>query len=244
MIVTSEFVDLDVGGSPMRTMIARPKHEGTYPGLVLWSDIFQLTESMRRAIVRFASYGFVVAAPEMYHRFDAPGHALDFDADYTLAQEFMTRVHATELDDDFSATLAYLKTHPAVGGKSLHATGFCIGGHLAGRAAMHADVASSVAFYPTGMHANTLGGETNVDTLARVGEIRGALLVVFGANDPHIPLAGRRRIADALREAGTLHQIAEYDGEHAFMRDLGPRYNAAETDRAFAQAVTFLHQYA
>jgi carboxymethylenebutenolidase len=243
MIVTSEFVDLDVSGSPMRTMIARPKAEGTYPGLVLWSDIFQLTESMQRAIVRFASYGFVVAAPEMYHRFLDRGHALDFERDYALAQESMARLTVPDLDADLRATLAHLRTHPAVGGKALHATGFCIGGHLAVRAALDPGVRSAVAFYPTGMHANKLGGDEHADTLHRVGEIAGDLLIVFGSQDPHIPLDGRRLVDDAMRGAGIRYHISEYDGEHAFMRDVGPRYNASETDRAYAQAVAFLHQY-
>ncbi len=243
MIVTSEYVDIDVAGSPMRTMVARPKAEGTYPGLLLWSDIFQLTESTQRAIVRFASYGFVVAAPEMYHRFAPAGRALDFGTEHALAQEWMGRLRVSEIDADARATLAYLKQHPAVGGKALHATGFCIGGHLTVRAALEPEVRSAVAFYPTGMHANALGGEKDVDTLARASAISGELLLVFGASDPHIPVAGRRIVDDALRAAGTRYHMAEYDGEHAFMRDVGPRYNAAESDRAFAQAVTFLHQY-
>ena len=139
--------------------------------------------------------------------------------------------------------LAYLREHPNVGAKTLHATGFCIGGHLAFRAALSPEIRSTVCFYPTGLHTHSLGGDENVDTLGRCAEIEGDLLAIFGASDPHVPVAGRRRIDDALRATGARYLISEYDGEHAFMRDEGPRYNPAESDRAMLQAVAFLQQH-
>jgi carboxymethylenebutenolidase len=244
MIVKSEFVDLPAEKTPMRTFVARPVPEGTYPGLLLYSDIFQLTESMKRAIVRFASYGFVVAAPEIYHRFETPGHALDFEADYQLAQDDSRKLFVKDVDADVRPVLDYLAKHPAVGGKSLHATGFCIGGHLAFRAALQPDVRSTVCFYPTGLETGELGGDTSADTLDRCAEIRGDLLVIVGSSDPHLPPAGRRRIDDALRAAGVRYSMVEYDGAHAFMRDEGPRYDPWETDRAMLHATAFLHQHA
>ena len=122
--------------------------------------------------------------------------------------------------------------------------GFCLGGHLAFRAALAPEIRSSVCFYPTGLHSSALGGDRDVDTLARCGEIRGALLAIFGASDPHVPVSGRRIIDDALRAAQVRYLLSEYDGAHAFMRDEGPRYNAAESDRALSQAVSFLTQHA
>jgi carboxymethylenebutenolidase len=234
MIVTTEFVDLPAEQTAMRTFVARPKAEGAYPGLILYSDIFQLTASMRRAAVRFASYGFVVAAPEIYHRFETPGHALDFEADYQLAQD---------VDADVHVLIDFLGKHPGVGGRPLHASGFCLGGHLAFRAALQPRIRSTVCFYPTGLESGELGGDAGVDTLARCGEIRGALLLVVGTADPHLPVAGRRAIDDALRQANARYLISEYDGQHAFMRDEGPRYDPAETDRAMLEAVMFLQQH-
>jgi carboxymethylenebutenolidase len=241
MLVTTEFVDLPTASTPMRTMIARPAAEGTYPGILLYTDIFQHTASMQRAIVRFASYGFVVAAPEIYHRFEAAGRAFAFVADYDAAQAAAGKFRALDADADRPVVLDYLARHSAVGGKSLHAMGFCIGGHLAFRAALDSRVRSSVCFYPTGLENNSLGGDTGVDTLSHCAEIRGDLLVIFGSIDPHIPVEGRRKIDDALRAAKTRYLITEYYGQHAFLRDEGERYNASEADRAVLQATAFLH---
>src|SRR3989442_15650080 len=79
MIVTTEYVSIPVAGSQMRTFIAAPKKEGKYPGILFYSDIFQLTGPMLRSSVRLASYGFVVAAPEIYHRILPAGTVIPFD---------------------------------------------------------------------------------------------------------------------------------------------------------------------
>ena len=63
----------------MRTFVAAPAAEGSYPGVAFYSDIFQLTEPTLRWAVRLAGYGYVVAVPEIYHRIEPAGTVLDFD---------------------------------------------------------------------------------------------------------------------------------------------------------------------
>ena len=79
MIVTTEYADISIPGSPMRTFVAAPKAEGRYPGVWCFSDIFQLTPPMLRTCVRLAGYGFVAAAPEIYRRIEPPGAVIPFD---------------------------------------------------------------------------------------------------------------------------------------------------------------------
>src|SRR6266700_7779780 len=79
MIITTEHIDIQVDNSPMRVFVAAPKGEGSYPGILFYSDIFQLTGPMIRCCTRLAGYGFVVAAPEIYHRIEKPGTAIPFD---------------------------------------------------------------------------------------------------------------------------------------------------------------------
>src|SRR5271170_405526 len=105
MRLRSETVDLARESGMMRTHILRPDDDLRYPALAFYSDIFQLTESTRRMAARFASYGFVVAAPEIYWRFEAPGTALEFDdpgRDRGMADAQRTRVA------DFDADIAVL----------------------------------------------------------------------------------------------------------------------------------------
>src|SRR5581483_471194 len=97
-------------------------------------------------------------------------------------------------DEDCRAVLDYLKGHPRVAEGRLGAGGFCIGGHLAFRAALQPDVEATACFYGTGIHNGKLGQDADAGSLERAGEIRGSLLMVWGTGDPHIPEEGRDKV--------------------------------------------------
>jgi carboxymethylenebutenolidase len=244
MVITTEYVDVEVKDSvPMRTLVCAPRAEGKYPGVLCYSDIFQLTGPMVRACARLAGYGFVVAAPEIYHRIEPSGTVIAFDDEgRTRGLEDAAHTHVADFDAGCRAALDYLAAHTHVAKGKLGAAGFCIGGHLAFRAALQTDVLATVCFYPTGVHNGKLGQDADAGTLERVGEIRGRLLLVFGTADPHIPEDGRAKITDALQTAGTDFSVKLYPAEHAFMRDEGPRYDPEATDAAFADMLSLFRQ--
>ena len=240
MIIANEFVDITVADSPMRTFIARPKSEGRYPGIIFYSDIFQLTGTMLRSCARLAGYGYVVAAPEIYHRIEPDGLAIPFDDDgRTRGLEDAARTPVAHFDADCRAVLDYLNEHSMVASGQLGAAGFCIGGHLSFRAALQPDVKATVCFYGTGIHNGRLGKDDDARSLERAGEIRGELLLVWGALDPHIPEDGRAKIRASLKKSGVNFSERLYTAEHAFMRDEGPRYDAEATDQAFGDMIGF-----
>jgi len=247
MIVTSEFVNIDVDGSPMRTLVVAPRErDGSakrYPGIVLYSDIFQLTGPQIRATTRLAGYGFVVAAPEIYHRVEKPGAAIPFDdAGRDRGQRDAASTTVAEFDADFRAAIAYLEAHPRVRADRLGVAGFCTGGHLAFRGALDRRVAATVCFYPTGLHDGKLGKDPDAGTLQRVREIAGEMLLVFGTLDPHVPEGARAKVQAALSQAGTRATTKLYPAEHAFMRDEGPRFDPEATDDAWREAIAFLRR--
>jgi len=135
--------------------------------------------------------------------------------------------------------LDFLAARPGV--HAISATGFCIGGHLAFRAALDPRVASTVCFYPTGLQDGKLGAD-DPGSLARAGDIGGRLMIVFGSQDPHVPADARVQIVSALYAAGLtdleLHVFA--GGEHAFMRDVGARHDPVLGELAMQAAVSFL----
>ncbi len=240
MIITTEYVDAEVDGGTMRMYVAAPKAEGKYPGVIYYSDIFQLTGPMVRATERLAGYGFVVAAPEIYHRIEPAGTVIPFDdAGRTRGLDGAARTPVADFDATCRAVLDYLAAHPRVEEGKLGAGGFCIGGHLAFRAALQPDVRATACFYATGVHTGKLGKDADAGSLERAGEIKGELLLVFGTNDPHVPEDGRAKIVAALQEAGVNFRVLLYPAEHAFMRDEGPRYDPQATDEAFGEMIRF-----
>jgi carboxymethylenebutenolidase len=240
MQVSATFTDITVDNSPLRMFVAVPRTESKsrFPGVIFYSDIFQLTPPMLRACVRLAGYGFVVAAPEIYHRIEPAGSALPFDdSGRTRGLADASRTSVQDFDSDCRAVLDFLALHPMVSPAKLAAAGFCIGGHLAFRAALQPDVRATVCFYGTGIHDGRLGKEEDAGSLQRTREIKGELLMIFGEADPHVPKEGHEKIRAALQEGGVKYRVKLYPAEHAFMRDEGPRYDPLCADSAFSDMI-------
>ncbi|MEK6287913.1 MAG: dienelactone hydrolase family protein [Acidobacteriota bacterium] len=243
MIITTQYASVPVDGSQMRMFVAAPKAEGKFPGILFYSDIFQLTGPMLRSCVRLASYGFVVAAPEIYHRIEPAGTVIPFDDEGRIrGMAGAAQTEVGEFDADCRAALDYLNQHSSVEKDKLGAGGFCIGGHLAFRAALQPDVLATACFYGTGIHNGKLGKDEDAGSLERASDIRGELLMVFGTLDPHVPEEGRAKIQTSLERAGTKFSISLYPAEHAFMRDEGPRYDPEVTDQAWSEMIQFFRR--
>ena len=234
MVVTREYIDIPVGERAMRTFVAAPRAGGPHPGVVFYTDIFQLTEPSLRWAVRLAGYGFLVAAPEIYHRIEPAGAVLEFDDEgKTRGQADAEATSVADFDEDIRAALDHFDGR--VG--ALGAAGHCTGGHLAFRAAFDPRVRATACWYPTGLHDGALGADPDAGSLARAGEIDGTLLLIWGTRDPHTPAEGRDTVRAGLDAAGTNYAWTEYDAEHAFGRDVGERYDPEATDAAFAETV-------
>lgn len=220
-------VDLDTFTGPMRTYIFRPTAEGRYPGIVFFSEIFQVTAPIRRSAAMLAGHGYVVAVPEVYHELEPPGAVLAYDqagADKGNADKFAKEL--SSYDADARAVIDHLKSREDSTG-SIGAMGICLGGHLAFRAAMNPEVRAAACFYATDIHSGTLGKGKHDNSLERASEIKGELLHIWGRQDPHVPLEGRNRIRARLEEVVARYQWLEVNGAHAFLRDEGYRYDPA-----------------
>jgi carboxymethylenebutenolidase len=233
-------ISIPSAAGDIRAVVIRPVGDEPRPGLLVYSDIFQLTESTLRTARRMASPGFVVCLPEIYPHGDLAGVALEFDDEGKQAGLAGAAATSTaQFDADRIAVLDHLEQRSDV--TDLFVAGFCIGGHLAFRAAFDPRVAATVCIYPTGLDTGALGAD-DAGSLARAGDIHGRLMMIFGSKDPHVPPAARLQILSALYAAG--HEDVELHvysgGEHAFMRDIGPRHDPRLTDLGLETAASFL----
>jgi len=228
MVLKDDLVqDVATANGPMRTYFFHPAVEGaTFPGVILYSEIFQMTGPIRRFATFLAGHGYLVAVPEVYHELEPAGTVLAYDqagSDKGNYDKYAKELSA--YDDDSRSLLKHMAAMPECNGR-LGVVGICLGGHLAFRAAMNAEVRAAVCFYATDIHCGTLGAGKKDDSMARMGEIKGELLHVWGRQDPHVPLEGRRKILARLDEVGANYQWVEVNGAHAFLRDEGYRYDA------------------
>jgi carboxymethylenebutenolidase len=220
-----EQIELTTPTGAMRTTLFRPSAPGRYPGILLYSEIFQVTAPIRRTATLLAGHGFIVAVPEIYHEFEPAGTVFAYDqAGADRGNALKTTKELAAYDADARAVLAFLKSCEHCTGR-LGVMGICIGGHLAFRAGMNPDVLATTCFYATDIHKRGLGRGMNDDSLDRIPEIKGELLMIWGRQDPHVPLEGRQKIHAALNAAGVNFTWHEFNGAHAFLRDEGYRYD-------------------
>lgn len=230
MIVKDSYVDLAVPTGSMRTYVYEPAdetiyREREYGGLILYSEIFQITPPIVRAALHFAGQGYIVMAPEIYHESLPPGTALGYDDEGKQKGNLYKKTTPVSSFDEGAAAVAQaLKDHPRCNGR-VGAVGVCIGGHLAWRAALHREVLAAACFFPTDVHTGTLGKGENADTLERLNDIKGELMVVWGRQDPHVPDDGRLLIYQALQNSDVKFTWHEFNAQHAFLRDEGYRYD-------------------
>src|SRR4051812_11136295 len=171
VIKDAEVVELSTPSGPMRSYVLRPAAPGRYPGIVLFSEIFQVTGPIRRTAAFLAGHGFVVSVPEIFHELDPAGTVLAYDqggADRGNAHKITKEL--SSYDADARAALAHLQSLDYCTGK-LGVVGICIGGHLAFRAAMNPQVRAGVCFYATDIHKRSLGKRMKDNTLDRMDEI-------------------------------------------------------------------------
>ena len=248
-IIDNESVDVPTPSGPMRTHIFRPAGEGKFPGIALYSEIFQVNGPIRRTAAALAGHGFLVAAAEIFHELLPPGTVLGFDtASSDRGNAFKTQKTVAAFDADLAAMREFLKSHAACNGRT-GSMGFCIGGHLSMRNAFSPDTGAAACVYATDIHKldshpRGLGPGMADDTLERIrrGDVKAEVLMVWGRNDPHIPFEARMQVRRALEEGGANHQSFEVNAAHAFMRDEGPRHNPVLAAQTLALIVELFHR--
>jgi len=223
----------------IQAIVIEPLGKPRRQGVLYYTDIFQLTESTLRTARQLASAGFLVCLPEIYPR-EFAGVALEFD-DAGKQSGLAGAAHTTtaQFDADCAAVLDYLEEREDI--DEIDVVDFCLGGHIAFRAAFDPRVAATTCFYPTGLQNGSLGSDDS-GSLAQAGRIGGRLMIIFGSNDPHVPADARLQVLSALYAAGLEHvELHIYaGGEHAFMRDVGPRHDPVLTELGLTEAISFL----
>ncbi len=226
-IQPTNHVDLETTFGTMRTHLFRPAEARKFPGVILYSEIYQMTGPIARTAAIIAGHGYIVAVPEVYHEFAEPGEAFAYDKQGTdRGNELKTTKELRSFDQDARAVIDFFLQDPGCSGR-IGTIGICLGGHLAFRAAMNPEIEAGVCFYATDIHKRSLGKGMRDDSLDRMHEILGEIMMIWGRQDPHIPADGRRLIYDAMTQASVNFTWHEFNGEHAFMRDEGPRYDPA-----------------
>nr|OQO16570.1 hypothetical protein B0A51_15048 [Rachicladosporium sp. CCFEE 5018] len=212
-------------GGDMRVFLFHPSipnyPKANFPGVVVFSEIYQVTGPVARFCRQIASHGYICAAPSSYHEFTGP-EALAYDGPGTdKGNDWKVAKKVSAYDEDATLSIDLLVGLETCNGRiGRGATGMCLGGHLAFRCAFDKRIKAAVCYFATDIHSRTLGEGKKDDSLDRIKEIKGELIMIFGKKDTHVPPDGRDLIRKSLHEAGASFSFYEPAwAQHAFIRD-------------------------
>lgn len=242
MITQQQIVQLQTPTGPMQAQLYRPQDPGCYPAIIFYSEIFQITSPIARSANLLAGLGFLVLVPEVFHELNPMGTVLAYDDEGKNKGNSDKGSKALEShDSDTQAMVEFLRGHSDCNQK-IGTMGVCIGGHLAFRAALNSNISGAFCLYPTDIHSNTLPCQANNDSFSRAEDITCEVVLVFGKQDPHVPLEGRQKLMQHFQAIGLNYQWHEVNAQHAFMRDEGERYDPALALEMYSKAQSFFNR--
>ncbi|MGA2371802.1 MAG: dienelactone hydrolase family protein [Candidatus Korobacteraceae bacterium] len=227
--IRSEYVELVVAdGSTMRAWHTRPTKHAGHAGLMLFQEAFGVNSHIRSVADRFAKAGYVVIAPELYHR-AAPefeGKYEDIAPSIALARQLKRE----DLEHDVRATYDFLQQSS---GDKIACVGYCMGGRVSFVANITVPVKAAASYYGGGLG----------DMIGRASDCSAPMLFFWGEQDQHIPGEQRQKVAEGMRDSRHPSvQVTFSDAGHAFFNDQRPSYNEAASKLAWELTLSFFEQ--
>jgi carboxymethylenebutenolidase len=225
-----QFVPLDVDdGTSMQAFVVSPAAAGRKPGLIVFQEAYGVNDHIRDVAARFAAQGFVVIAPELYHRTGT--HVEGPYGDFAALGPHFNAVNSDTIAADSRAAHAWLVSQPEVDPTRIATIGYCMGGRAAFVANLELPLAAAVTYY---------GGGIAPALLDRVAQLHAPHLFCWGGKDTHIPPEQTRAIDDALRAADKPYTTVTFgEAGHAFFCDQRADYRPTAAAEAWALTIAF-----
>jgi carboxymethylenebutenolidase len=226
------YADLAISdGTEMAAYIASPQNTGRKsPAIILLQEAFGVNGHMRNVADDFASKGYIVISPELFHR-TAPKYWEVPYNDFSVVMPHYSALTNEGLTADLQACHAWLTDNDKVDISKVYSIGYCLGGKVSFLANAVLPLAAGVSYY---------GGST--DQLAdKAKDLHGRHLFFWGGLDKHITQESINTVLNALDEAGKEYVNVKISyADHAFSCDERPAYNKAASDEALALTLAFL----
>jgi carboxymethylenebutenolidase len=231
-------IALPVGTETIPAYRAIPQGGRNRPLILVVQEVFGVHEHIKDICRRFAKLGYCAIAPELYHR----------QGDVSKLQniEDILKIVAAVPDQgvlgDLDAAVKWAKDAGVGDVSKLGITGFCWGGRFVWLYAAHnPSVKAGVAWY--GQLVGEKSEKTPVDPIDVAKSIPGAVLGLYGGDDPSIPVSTIEQMRAALGE-GSKSQIHVYPGTpHAFFADYRPSYRKEAAEDGWKRCLAWFRRH-
>jgi carboxymethylenebutenolidase len=222
---------------------------GSWPGVILFTDVFGLRPTMRDMAKRLAADGFTVLVPNPFYRTSkAPGLSTDIDFNNAADRAKIDMLRAPLTSDavmqDAAAYVKFLDAQSSVNKKAkLGVFGYCMGGPMTLQAA-----ASSPGRIGAGasFHGGGLVTDKPDSPHLLVAKIRAQYYFGIAMNDDQRQPDAKTKLDEAFKAANLQAKIEVYDGcLHGWcVKDMPnasgkpPIYNETQAERAWGELVS------
>jgi len=228
---------------PMEVHLFEPARTGRHKrqALLVFQEAFGVNPHIRRVCERLAAAGYVVAAPELFHR---TGRGLQFGyGEFDKVRPVMAQLTNARLLGDARAAYEALAAQPDVDPRQIAVIGFCLGGFVAALSACHLRVATAISFYGGGI-VRARPGFGLAPLLDDFSGMACPTLFIFGDQDQGIPAADIEAVRARLQALAKPHEIVVYPGAgHGFFCDERPAYHAPSAKLAWEKTLHWLESF-
>ena len=230
-------IEIKTPDGPAEAYLTRPDDD-EHPGVLLYIDAIGLRPRIEEMADRIASWGYVVLAPNVFHR-DGRAAGLAPKADLTVAENrekffaggVMDRVRRLTPDKSDPDAVLWVDTLLEHARAPIGVTGYCMGARLATRTAgLRPDVVAAVG----GFHGGGLVTDGPGSPHHAIADARAAFVYGHADGDRSMSPEAVAALGRALEEAGLEHTNEVYEGAaHGYtMADTAP-YDESATERHF-----------
>jgi carboxymethylenebutenolidase len=241
MAIIEEISDLSVDEGAMTVYTYRESDDQPRPAIVLLHDAHGLIRGTLDIAKGLAAEGFVVAAPDTFHRAgrmmtDESGPAAE---DSMLLRKGMTNDGHLS---DMNLLAQHLKAQAYVNDGPVGVTGFCLGGRIAFlAAALGVEFGPSVLFYPTRLWQSDPAVPDAPAPLS-VADVRHPMLSFFPELDPQNPPERVEEFSRTLANA-PVEAVVVPNGMHGFAQPTGANFQPENGPDAWQRCIDFFKQH-
>jgi len=236
MSTVNEIVDIQVQDGTMPTYIYRPDDDQPHPAVIVIQEIFGVNANIRGIAERFASEGYVAAAPDIFYR---SSRLLDVPyADMDQARGLAQSVPGDGLIADLKTLVRYLQAYPNALQGRLGITGYCFGGRVSFTAATTIpEITAAAVHYGGGIAA--AGGPFD-----QASNITAPIIGLFGADDQNPSPDDVKKVDAELTRLGKAHEFHTYEGAgHGFMCEDRGSYREDAANDAWGKTLAFFAKH-
>lgn len=236
--VVEKDVEVKTADGIADSVLFHPAGKGTWPAVLIWTDIAGLRPAFREMGRRLAGQGYVVLVPNPFYRsvkgvVATPGFDFSKPEDRARVMGYRGAMTNAGIDSDAQAYVAFLDAQPQTSKKKkVGVQGYCMGGPLSFRtaAAVPGRIGAVGSFHGGGL---TTKNPDSPHLL--IPKTDAGYLVAVAQNDDKAQPDSKDILKAAFAEAKKTATVEVYPAAHGWCVKGSQVYNEAEAERAWAE---------